>query len=208
MRKFVFFLLAALLLLAACGGTAPAPVESTKAKEPEKLPEPVTGRVAFHHMYLMAARAWGQDTQGMQLTSIPMKIIPASEGKYPAWRGTFVSESRRSARQFTYSVIEAEGLFKGPFGGPEESYTGPRGQISPFPIQALKIDSNEAWKTAMEKGADYAKKNPDKPILFLLENNKRFPNATWRVIWGESVGTSNFSIFVDASTGAYLETMR
>jgi hypothetical protein len=27
------------------------------------------------------------------------------------------------------------------------------------------------------------------------------------VIWGESAGTSNFSIFVDASTGQYLETI-
>src|SRR5438876_151399 len=34
------------------------------------------------------------------------------------------------------------------------------------------------------------------------------PDLTWRVIWGDSVGTSNFSVFVDATTGEYLETMR
>ena len=46
------------------------------------------------------------------------------------------------------------------------------------------------------------------PVTFLLEFTKRFPNPAWRVIWGESVGTSDFSIFVDATTGEYLETMR
>lgn len=193
------------LLLLACGGeTAP---EAKKAKEPEKPPEPVTARVAYHQMYLMA-RTWSIDVEGLQLQNVPLKAVPGADGKSGAWRGTFVSQSRRAAKTYTYSVIEGEGLYKGVFGGPDESYSGPRGQVSPFPIQALKIDSDAALKTALEKGADYVKKNPDKPIHFLLENNKRFPNTSWRVIWGESVGTSNFSIFVDASTGNYLETMR
>jgi hypothetical protein len=160
-------------------------------------------------MYMMAVRGWGpSETQALQMQSVAMKAMPAREGRYPAWRATFVSETRRAARPFTYYVVEAEGLFKGPFAGPEDSYTGPRGYTLPFPIQALKIDSDAAFKTAMEKGSEYSKKNPDKPIHFLLENNKRYPNPTWRVIWGESVGTSNFSIFIDASTGGYLETMR
>jgi hypothetical protein len=52
------------------------------------------------------------------------------------------------------------------------------------------------------------KKNPDKPILFILEKTRRFPDLTWRIVWGESVGLSDFSVFVDASTGKYLETVR
>jgi hypothetical protein len=31
--------------------------------------------------------------------------------------------------------------------------------------------------------------------------------AVWRVIWGESVSTSNFSIYVDANQGKYLDKM-
>jgi hypothetical protein len=205
MRKSVFILFPLLLLLAACGE---APHTEAKKKEPEKPPEPVTGRVAFHQMYMMAARAWGSDTQAMQLQSIAMQALPAKEGRYPAWRSTFVSEARRAAKSFTYSVVEGEGLYKGPFAGPDETYTGPRGQVSPFAIQAFKADSDAAYKVAMEKGAEYAKKHPDMPIHFLLENNKRFPNPTWRVIWGQSVGTSNFSIFIDATSGEYLQTMR
>ena len=60
----------------------------------------------------------------------------------------------------------------------------------------------------MKKGADYAKKNPDKTITFLLEQTDRFPNPAWRVVWGETVGSSSYSIFVDATTGEYLRTVR
>ena len=52
------------------------------------------------------------------------------------------------------------------------------------------------------------KKNPDMNILFVLELTSRHPNPNWRVVWGDSIGTSNYSILVDASTGQYSETMR
>ena len=44
-------------------------------------------------------------------------------------------------------------------------------------------------------------------MTYLLEKIDRFPDVVWRVIWGESVGHSNFSVFVDASTGSFLEIM-
>ena len=62
-------------------------------------------------------------------------------------------------------------------------------------------------KPRRRMSADYIKKNPDKPVLFLMELGKRFPDVTWRVIWGDSVGTSDYSVFVDGSTGKYLERM-
>jgi hypothetical protein len=60
----------------------------------------------------------------------------------------------------------------------------------------------------MKKGSDYARKNPGKPLKFLLEKTARFPDPAWRVFWGESVSTSAYSIFVDAVTGQYLATGR
>jgi hypothetical protein len=74
-------------------------------------------------------------------------------------------------------------------------------------MAAVKVDSDQVYQTALKKGAEYDKKNPGKPIVFLLEGNDKFPDVSWRVIWGESAGTSNFSIYVDASTGLYLETI-
>jgi hypothetical protein len=36
---------------------------------------------------------------------------------------------------------------------------------------------------------------------------KKYQDPVWRIIWGESAGTSDFSVYVDASTGDYLETL-
>jgi len=44
-------------------------------------------------------------------------------------------------------------------------------------------------------------------VIFLMQLTKRFPDVTWRVVWGGSVGTSDYSVFVDGSTGQYLERM-
>lgn len=193
------------LLLAACSD---APTESAKKKEPPKPPEPVTGRYAFHQMFA-AARLWAPDIQALTLNSIPLNEVKAGEGKYPAWQCVFVSPSKRRAKTYSYSVIEAGGnLHKGVFGMPDESFSGSRGQQKPFNVAALKIDSDDAWKVASGRSAEYIKKNPTMPVSYVLELTPRFPNTVWRVIWGESVGTSNHSIFIDASLGEYLATGR
>ncbi len=194
------------LVLAACS-EAPGTAEK-KAKEPEKPPEPVAGQYAFFQLYT-AARSWIPDAKGLSLTSLAIPEVKPQTGKYGAWRAVFVSESQGRARPYTYAVVESKenAIFKGVYAGHEESYV-PRGQSKPFLIAALKTDSDVVYETAMKKGAEYARKNPDKPILFLLELTPRFPGLAWRVVWGESVGTSNFSIYVDATTGEYLQTMR
>lgn len=209
MKLPAYLALAAALLLTACSD-APTKTAETK-KEPEPPAEPVTGESAFFKMYT-AARGWSADIEPFQLISIHLPDVKKEPGKAAAWRAVFVSPGTHRARSYTYSVVESEGnLHKGVFAGNEESWAGPKGVTRPFMIQALKIDSDAAYQTALKKGksaADYTKKNPDKGISFLLEQNNRFPSLSWRVIWGESVGTSNYSVYVDASTGEYLETMR
>jgi len=193
------------LLLAACGQ---APKTAEKAKEPPKPPEPVSAQWAFHQMYVYA-RSWAPDATPLRLASIELSEVPCKAGKCGAWEAVFVSPRLGRARRLTYSVIEAEGnLHKGVFAGLEETWTGPRGQAEPFPVAAFKVDATAAHELAMKKGADYAKKNPDMPMSYLLEKTKRFPNPAWRVIWGRSVATSGYSIFVDAATGDYLATGR
>ncbi len=192
-------LLPVLMLLSACSD---AP-KTEKAKEPEKPPEAVTGRQAFQKMYPMA-RAWDLQASPLRLRSVRLSAKP-EKGKADAWEAVFVSQSLGKSKTFTYSIVEAEGnLHQGVFALLEEGYS-PQGAASPFPIEAIKIDSDQAYDAAAEKSADYIKKNPDKPITYLLEQTRRFPDLTWRVIWGESVSTSDYSVFVDASTGKYLE---
>jgi hypothetical protein len=200
MKTFtLFFAPALLLLLAGCSTEPPAP---PKKAEP---PVPVTGRYALQQMYI-AARGWAADIQPIKVTSILLPEVKPEPGKAAAWQALFVSASLNKARGYTYSVVEGEGnLHQGVFPGPDQSV--PMGVEKPFPMAAIKIDSDAAYQTALAKGAEYDKKNPGKPIVFLLEANNQFPDVSWRVIWGESAGTSNFSIFVDASTGLYLKTI-
>jgi hypothetical protein len=192
----------AVLLLSACSD---AP-KTASVKEPPKPPEALTGRQAFQRMYPQA-RGWAPDAQPLEIRSIALEQLKTEKGKSGAWQVVFVSASRAKAKTFTYSAVEGDGnLHEGVFGGIEENYT-PRGDSSPFLIAAIKVDSDEAYQTAAAKSAEYLKKNPDKPVMFLMELTRRFPDVTWRVIWGGSVGTSDYSVFVDGTTGMFLERM-
>jgi len=204
MKTFAPSCACALFLLAAgCSTETPAPQKTAE----EKPPEPVTGRYALQQMYI-AARAWAPDIEPLKLNSILLPEVKPAPGKAAAWEVIFVSPSQSKARSYTYSVVESVGnLHKGVFAGQDQGWSGPSFTAKPFPMAAIKIDSDQAYETALKKGEEYQKKNPKMPITFLLEANNQFPDATWRVIWGESVSSSSFSIFVDASTGQYLRTM-
>ena len=191
-------------LFIGCSDT-PAP---TAKKEAEKV-EPVTGQTALYRMY-QSARTWAPDAEVLECNSLHIAEVPdppRESGAAGAWQATFVSPSKNQSRAYTYSVVEASGnLHKGAFAGGTEGYSQ-HGVTSPFPIAAVKTDTDAAFKEAMTKAADYDKKNPNMKILFVLEKGNKHPDAAWRVVWGDSVQTSSFSVLVDASTGKYLETV-
>jgi hypothetical protein len=204
MKRVLFAANCALLVFFAGCSEAP-PVK----KEAAKPPEPVTGRFALYEMY-RPARMWASDVEILRLSSMDLAEVKSTPGKAGAWQATFVSPSKGRARTWTYSTVESEGnLHKGPFAGLEEGWSGSSGGVNQtFPIIAVHSDTDEAYKTAAEKAGDYAKKNPNKKLIYLLERTTRHRDPTWRVLWGDSVATSDFSVFVDASTGTYAETMR
>src|SRR5262249_57220638 len=68
-------------------------------------PEPVCARVAFFEMY-KPARLWAKDVLVLSLGSNEVPGIRSEAGKFGMWTAVFVAPSRRSARTFTYSVIE------------------------------------------------------------------------------------------------------
>jgi hypothetical protein len=205
MRKLLIAATTACLCLLAGCSDSPTPAAEKKEATP---PEPVKGRFALYQMY-NPARVWAADSQVLELHSIHLPEVKSERGKAAAWQATFVSQQAGRSRTYTYSVIEAEGnLHKGVFAGQDEGWSGPRGTQKPFLIAAVKTDSDEVLETALKKAVEYEKKFPNKDISFLLEQTNRFPDAVWRVVWGTSVGTSDFSIFVDATTGVYQQTMR
>lgn len=202
--KCAWILVAALALT----GCSEAPKTRTETKkEPPKPLDPITGRQAYQQMY-PAARGWAADAQPVECRSIRLTEVDAPKGRSGAWLCIFVSPSRGRQKTYTWSAIEAEGnLHKGVFAGQEESYSASR-QRQPFLTAAIRTDSDEAYETAVSKSAEYLKKNPDKPVNFLLQLTPRHPNLAWRIFWGDSVGTSDYSIYVDATTGQFLERLR
>jgi len=192
-------------ILTACSEGPKAPA---KAKEPETPPEPAAAQSAVQQTFV-SARGWARDARLLRVANLDLKEVKSAAGKAGAWECTFVTEQRHKARRFVYSTmsVPSANLTKGVSGSPEDLWP-PGGQTLSFALQVLKTDSTAAYEAAMKKSAAYAQKNPDMPIKLLLEWPKRFRNPVWRVIWGESVTTSNYSVYVDAVTGEYLQTAR
>jgi len=193
----------AALMLASCSSPTTT-TTGTAPKEPEKPAEFLTGRQAFQQMYPMA-RSWALDAQPVLVQSINLSKLVSHDGKAPAWEATFYSPSMQKTKMYSWSAIESEGnLHKGVFAGSEESARAPH----VFEVAAIRTDSDEAYKTAVDKSADFLKTNANMPVFFVLEMTNRFPDLTWRVVWGESISASPYSVYVDASTGKFLQHIR
>jgi hypothetical protein len=191
---------AAALLLSGC---SEAPKTAKKAEEPKKAPEPLGGQSAFFKMYV-SARSWAPDAQILSVKSIQLDELKAEPGKAAAWQAVFVSPSKLKSKTYTWSAVESEGnLHEGVYGNVEDGYNG-RGKT--MLVAALKIDTPAAYKVAAEKAAEYVKKNPEQRVNFQLEKTDKHPNPSWRVYWGDSVGASPQSVFVDATLGTWQET--
>lgn len=202
LMKALFVSFCALAIAALSCSEPPAATEK-KAAAPA---EPVTGQSALYRMY-QVARSWAPDAQVLKMNSMHLTDVPDVHGKAGAWQATFTSEARNQARVYTYSVIEADpNLHQGVFASPPESWSG-SGADKLILIGAVKIDTDAAYRTALMHASDTAKQKKGQTISFLLEKLSKFTNPSWRVIWGESVGTSGLSVYIDASTGSYLETM-
>jgi hypothetical protein len=189
----------ALCLLAAC--STPPPAAEKKSQPP---PQPLTGLTALFHMYQVARASWALDVQVVKMSSMRFDGLPsAPRGQASAWEATFYSPSLGRARSYTDSIVEQlPDLHKDVFAGPQQAFSG-----GSFPIAAVKKDTESAFQTALAKAGKAAEPFADHPVLILLEKNAKYPDPAWRIVWGESVSTSSLSIFIDASTGEYLDTM-
>lgn len=198
----MWFASLAVVVMTGCGDS---PTVESKSKPPERPAAPITGRQAFQMTY-PSARAWAADCQPIRMRSMNLANPKSGNGTAGAWQIDYVSQARGRQRSYTWSAIEADGnLHKGVFGTQEEAWGGAHGQEQPFLAAALKIDTPEAWVTAIAKSAEYLNKPGVKPrVNYMLALTSRYPNPAWRVFWGESVSAAEWSVFIDATTGAYL----
>jgi len=73
-----------------------------------------------------------------------------------------------------------------------------------LPDPGAEIDTPDVLQTAVSHSDVYFKNVGKKPPpQFVLECTARFPDPVWRIYWGESVSTAEWSVFVDATTGEY-----
>ena len=194
----VFVPLSLILLLSACSD---APTE-TKVKEPEKPAAPITAQQAFRYTY-PAARAWAGDSLPLRIRSINLADVPSESGKAGAWEMTYVSPAQQAARIYTWSAIEAPGnIHKDVFAGKTQTWSASGGQEKPFAASLFRIDTPEALQTATTAAKAYLDKPGTKPAInFVVEFTARFPNPVWLVLWGETAGLAQYTVFVDAATG-------
>lgn len=195
---------AVVLFLSGCGSTADPP--ATKA--PANPPEAVGGQMAAFRMYTMA-RQWAQDVLLLRLENLEISEVKGGRGLSGAWRAVFVSPQLGKQREYSFAVVESEeiNLRSGVYARQPVSYVA-NPQLKPFLIAALKIDSVKAYELAVEESGAYIKKRPDMPVQYELSFTSQTPNAAWRVIWGPSVSRSDYSIYIDASTGIFMRRSR
>jgi hypothetical protein len=195
--------LAALWLCGCGGGEGQRP-----KKAAGKALEAVGGQMAAFRMYGMA-RQWAEDVQMLRMENFNIDEVKGAAGTAGAWRAVFVSRQLGKQREFTYSVVESRqvSLKAGVFAQSPVDYTGGP-QLKPFPMAALKVDSTRAYEVAARESAGYIKKHPGAAVQFELSFSERAPNTAWRVVWGPSIGRSDYSVFVDASTGLYMGRSR
>jgi len=69
----------------------------------------------------------------------------------------------------------------------------------------LKADSDAAFAVALKHGGSkLLEKDPDQPVLYLLEWDAQDNAPAWHVIFGDSRTSYKLSVLVNASSGEYL----
>lgn len=198
----------ALLGLTACS-SEPAKTTETKSatddtakKAPAGPPEPVLAKEAFYEMYT-PAHSWAPDLLPLTLASGEVAGVKNADGKAGVWTAVFVSQSLRQSRTYTYSVADQLPTYsKGVKAEDPIPWTGPSAAAVPFQTSDFMIDSDAAYKTAVDKAGTWVKDHPDKTLTMALGYATRFPSPVWYYLWGTS--KDGFAAYISATSGSVI----
>lgn len=187
-------------LLASCGGTAvKAPVE------PPPPPEPVSALRAFTFAY-GKARPKAMDLEIYNVANLHLEAVPSEGGKAGAWQFQFVSPGKSMIYSLRYAVADELPSFReGAWDSGSQSYSPGGRRAKPFPVAAMRCDSTTAYEIAVENAAEYLKKESLPPVNFLLEQTEQYALPTWRIYWGNSLSTAEYSVYIDANQSKFLK---
>jgi hypothetical protein len=198
MKKRLLAILSVFLTVGILGGCSSEPAKPAAAEKPKpKPPEAITGTSAFYKCYI-AARGWAPDAQPFRIESQPSADANGHDGKSVTWRAGFASPAQHGAKPYTWSNGEVSP-------GVEDTYSPSNSSTQVFNIQFLKVDSDKALEVAQKHGGDkQLEKEPDTPILYLLEWNRQTNELIWHVIYGTDRDSAKLRVAVNASTGEFL----
>jgi hypothetical protein len=199
MQKLLMATLA-LLMMTGCtsGPSTPAPVEKPQPKPAEF----VTGRSAFQKLYI-AARGWARDAQPYRIESMITDDSKGKEGKSAVWRASFGSPLQHGVKAYTWSGEVSSDRGINP--GTEDTYSQTNTSTQIFDVAFLKVDSDKALETAQKHGGDkLVAKDPDTPILYVLDWSSATRELIWHVIYGVSRDDYKLRVAVNASSGDFI----
>jgi hypothetical protein len=192
----------ALLMMTGCtSGSQPAQTEKPQPKPPEF----VTGRMAFQKLYV-AAHGWGRDAQPYRLESVVTADSKGKDGKSGTWRAFFASAAQRGVKPYIWAGENTpDGASRGISPGTEDTYNPNNSSTQVFDLAFLKVDSDKALEVAQKHGGDKVlEKNPDLPILYLLDWSHPTNELIWHVIYGNSRDDAKLTVDVNASSGDFI----
>jgi hypothetical protein len=197
--------IASALALSACSEApkAAAKVETEVKKEPAKAPEAITAQRAFYEAY-KPARSWATDLLALSVTSGEVPGIKNEDGKAGLWTVVFVSPSRKEARSFTYAANDSgSDIRKGINISNALAWGGATPASKPFSNSEFAVDSDAAYKTAVEKASAWLAKHPKEKATFRLGNASRFAAPVWYIMWGTT--KNGYAALINATTGAIVK---
>ena len=194
---------AGLLLMAGCSSEPAKPAQVEKPQP--KTAEFETGRVAFQRLYV-AAHGWARDAQGFRLESQPTADSKGKDGKADVWRASFASAAQRSVKPYIWSGTDAQDApSRGVSPGTEDTYSPTNSSTQVFDIAFLKVDSDKALETAQKHGGDKVlEKDPDAPVIYVLDWSRATSELIWHVIYGSSRDDAKLRVSVNATTGDFI----
>ncbi len=194
MKKLVVAVLALAFLAACSSGPGKSP---TAEPAQAKAPQAITGSSALYKC-LIAARGWASDPQPFRIESEITAESKGREGKAVSWRAGFASPARRSTKPYMWANGEISP-------GVEDTYSPTNSSTQVFNIQFLKVDTDKALETAQKHGGDkLLEKEPDTPILYVLEWNNQTNELVWHVVYGTDRNSAKLRVAVNASTGDFI----
>jgi hypothetical protein len=204
MKKLLMAMLAlAFLMMAGCSSEPAKPAQTEKPQP--KPTELQTGRYAFQKLYI-AARGWARDAQPFRLESQVTADSKGKEGKSAVWRASFASPAGHGAKPYVWSGSDAQDApSRGISPGTEDTYSPSNSSTQVFDSAFLKVDSDKALEVAQKHGGDKVlEKDPDTPILYVLDWSRATNELIWHVIYGASRDDSKLRVAVNGTTGEFI----